>query len=53
MYQGRAFVNELMKELYVITKTRHRISSAYHSQVSIQNVKMHIRLECPWEREEG
>ena len=33
--QGREFVNELMKELYLITKTQHRITSAYHPQVFI------------------
>ena len=31
----REFVNELMKELYLITKTQHRITSAYHPQVFI------------------
>lgn len=33
--QGREFVNELSAELYQITKTEHRITSAYHPQVRI------------------
>ena len=32
--QGREFVNRLSEELYTITKTDHRITSAYHPQVS-------------------
>lgn len=31
--QGREFVNGLSAELYAITKTEHRITSAYHPQV--------------------
>ena len=31
--QGREFVNELSTALYAITKTEHRITSAYHPQV--------------------
>ena len=31
--QGREFVNELSAELYSITNTEHRITSAYHPQV--------------------
>ena len=31
--QGREFVNELSAELYTITNTDHRITSAYHPQV--------------------
>ena len=30
--QGREFVNELSPELYHITNTDHRITSAYHPQ---------------------
>ena len=30
--QGREFVNELSSELYQITNTDHRITSAYHPQ---------------------
>ena len=33
--QGREFVNELSAELYAITNTDHRITSAYHPQVII------------------
>jgi len=32
--QGREFVNELSAKLYSITKTDHRITSAYHQQVN-------------------
>lgn len=31
--QGREFVNGLSSNLYDITKTEHRITSAYHPQV--------------------
>ena len=31
--QGREFVNELSAQLYSITKTEHRITTAYHPQV--------------------
>ena len=31
--QGREFVNEISSQLYAITKTEHRITSAYHPQV--------------------
>ncbi len=31
--QGREFVNELSKQLYQLTNTNHRITSAYHPQV--------------------
>ena len=31
--QGREFVNALSSELYAITNTEHRITSAYHPQV--------------------
>ncbi len=31
--QGREFVNGLSAELYAITETEHRITSAYHPQV--------------------
>ena len=30
--QGREFVNSLFEELYSITNTEHRITSAYHPQ---------------------
>ena len=33
--QGREFVNKLSAELYAITNTDHRITSAYHPQVII------------------
>ena len=36
--QGREFVNELCTVLYGITNTEHRITSAYHPQVSNVNV---------------
>ena len=32
--QGREFVNSLSRELYTITKTEHRITSAYHPQTN-------------------
>ena len=32
--QGREFVNSLSNELYLITKTEHRITSAYHPQTN-------------------
>ena len=32
--QGREFVNRLSSKLYEITNTEHRITSAYHPQVS-------------------
>ena len=38
--QGREFVNEVSGELYSVTHTEHRITSAYHPQVrwyTIQN----------------
>ena len=31
--QGRELVNELSTQLYTITQTEHRITSAYHPQV--------------------
>ena len=41
--QGRDFVNELMKELYLITNTQHRITSAYHPRIHfVFNVELHI-----------
>ena len=33
--QGREFVNELSSELYQVTNTDHRITSAYHPQVFV------------------
>ena len=33
--QGREFVNEVSKQIYLITHTEHRITSAYHPQVCI------------------
>ena len=33
--QGREFVNEVSSELYSVTHTEHRITSAYHTQVSV------------------
>ena len=33
--QGREFVNELSSELYTLTNTENRITSAYHPQVSM------------------
>lgn len=33
--QGREFVNEVSKELYSVTNTEHRMTSAYHPQVII------------------
>ena len=33
--QGREFVNAMSSELYAMTKTEHRITSAYHPQVII------------------
>ena len=33
--QGREFVNELSAQLYAVTNTEHRITSAYHPQVNI------------------
>ncbi|KAL5479399.1 hypothetical protein EMCRGX_G022919 [Ephydatia muelleri] len=32
--QGREFVNEITRQLYLITKTEHRLSSAYHPQTN-------------------
>ena len=32
--QGREFVNDLTSSLYQITNTDHRITSAYHPQVT-------------------
>ena len=32
--QGREFVNKVNKKLFSITKTEHRISSAYHPQTN-------------------
>ena len=31
--QGREFVNSVTDELFIKTKTKHRITSAYHPQV--------------------
>ena len=42
--QGREFVNELMKELYLITKTQHRITSAYHPRVFISFLMQNCTL---------
>ncbi len=39
--QGREFVNGLSSNLYDITKTEHRITSAYHPQVSSSIVALH------------
>ncbi len=36
--QGREFVNEVSQELYTITQTEHRITSAYHPQVCVHAV---------------
>ena len=35
--QGKEFVNKLSAELYLITNTEHRITTAYHPQV-ISNI---------------
>ena len=35
--QGKKFVNKLSAELYLITNTEHRITTAYHPQV-ISNI---------------
>ncbi len=32
--QGREFVNSLSAQLYQITNTQHRITSAYHPQTN-------------------
>lgn len=32
--QGREFVNQVSKDLFSITNTEHRISSAYHPQTN-------------------
>ena len=32
--QGREFVNQVSRELYAMTETEHRISSAYHPQTN-------------------
>ena len=40
--QGREFVNELTKELFQITKTQHRVTSAYHPQVFIHVHKINL-----------
>lgn len=32
--QGREFINKVSRNLYSITKTEHRISSAYHPQTN-------------------
>ena len=34
MDQGREFINHLSDELYSITNTEHRITTAYHPQVN-------------------
>ena len=39
--QGREFVNELSDELYSITQTNHRITSAYHPQVIYSIITLH------------
>ena len=42
--QGREFVNEISSELYSITKTEYRITSAYHPQVCA--FKYYVYLHC-------
>lgn len=32
--QGREFVNQVTRKLFSMTKTKHRISSAYHPQTN-------------------
>ncbi len=40
--QGREFINRLSSELYSITKTHHRITSAYHPQVNLNAVSCNL-----------
>ena len=46
--QGREFVNELSDQLYQLTRTEHRITSAYHPQVSKDWLNMYIifTMQC-------
>ena len=44
--QGREFLNEVSAQLYSITHTEHRITSAYHPQVyNIINVYLKKALD--------